>query len=213
MASVNNGILGGFSGKVGPVSGYTRYGRSIMRSASSNVTYKATPARLAQREKVKLCNTFMKAFTGSGLFSKTFPHYGHGGSGYNRAMGVLMNKAVYGTYPAFGIDYAKFLVSCGPLPEAEGAAATITPAHDIQFSWVNNSADGTAKAGDKVVLLAYFTGLQQIIFSPDAATRADGQAILTTTAMQGLTAETWMGFVSHDGRDAANSVYTGQLIC
>ena len=211
MALINNGILGSFAGKVGPVTGYTRFGKSIMRSASSNVVDKLTPARQAQREKVKMCNTFMKAFTGTGLFSKTFPYYGQGGSGYNRAMGVLLNKAVYGSFPGYHIDYAKFLISCGPLPEAEGALVTVTSVHNLQFTWINNSANGTAKANDRVVLVAYFAAAAQIIFSLDSADRAAGQAMLDTHLMQGLAAETWIGFLSDDERDAANSVYTGRL--
>ena len=211
MALINNGILGGFYGKVGPVSGYTRLGKSVMRSASSNVVDKPTPARQKQREKVKMCNIFMNAFARTGLFRKTFPYYGQGGSGYNRAMGVLLNKAVYGTFPAYHIDYAKVLISCGPLPEAEKALATATPEHNIQFTWINNSTCGSAKANDRVVLVAYFAAKQQIIFSLHAANRATGQATLVTDSMQGYAAETWIGFLSDDEKDAANSVYTGSI--
>ncbi|MEP7230005.1 MAG: DUF6266 family protein [Ginsengibacter sp.] len=212
MATINSGILGGFSGKVGTVTGYSRYGKNIMRSATSTVTDKPTPGRLAQREKVKMCNAFMKAFARTGFFSKTFPHYGQGGSGYNRAMGILLNKALYGNYPDYGIDYEKFLVSCGPLPEPSGAAANATPSHDILFTWTNNTGEGTAKAGDKAVLAAYFPALGQIVFSWQAGTRATGQGILPAQQLQGYTAETWLGFLSADEKDAANSVYTGLVI-
>jgi hypothetical protein len=212
MAQISNGILGGFEGKVGTVSGFTRYGRSYMRVAVSTVTDKATPARLAQREKLKVCNIFMKAFTGTGVFSKTFPNYGHGGSGYNRAMKVLMNKALYGTSPAHNIDYSKFLISDGPLPVAQNAEVTTNGAGNLQFTWVNNTGDGTAKASDKVILVAYFPVMNQIIFSLDAAQRSSGTALLTTSINKGLVAETWMGFLSADEKTAADSVYTGQLV-
>ena len=42
------------------------------------------------------------------------------------------------------------------------------------------------------------------------ALRKDGQAILNTQQMQGVTAETWIGFLSHDEKDASDSVYSGQ---
>ncbi|MEO8112200.1 MAG: hypothetical protein ABI594_19270 [Ginsengibacter sp.] len=92
MAQVSNGILGGFSGKVGPVSGYTRYGKNIMRSATSRVNDKETPGRMAQREKIKVCNRFMNAFTGTGFFSKTFPNYGHGGLRVQPCHGYIAEK-------------------------------------------------------------------------------------------------------------------------
>ena len=62
MAEIRNGIMGAFKGKVGPVTGYTRYGRNIMRSAHSTVNDKVTPKREAQRQKVRVCNTFINAF-------------------------------------------------------------------------------------------------------------------------------------------------------
>jgi len=72
MAEIKNGILGAFTGRVGPVSGYTRNGRNIMRSAASTVRDKATPGRLAQREKIRICNAFINAFSGTGI-QKRFP--------------------------------------------------------------------------------------------------------------------------------------------
>lgn len=212
MAQLNNGILGGFTGKVGTVSGYTRYGRDVMRSATSRVTDKPTPLRIAQREKIKVANHFMKAFTGRKIFSTTFPNYGHGGSGYNRAMGILLNKALKGAYPAYQIDYGEFLISNGPLPVARDAAVQPTPSHAIQFTWTDNSMDGTAKKTDKVVLVAYFPAENQIVFSLDAGNRAGGNAVLSAIMPAGTIAETWLGFVSEDGKLAANSVYTGQLV-
>lgn len=212
MAELNNGILGGFRGKVGTVSGYTRYGRDVMRSATSRVIDKPTPLRIAQREKIKVATHFMKAFTGRKIFSTTFPNYGHGGSGYNRAMGVLLNKALKGSYPVYHIDFSEFLISNGPLPGAANAAAQPTPAQTIQFTWTDNSQDGTAKATDKVILVTYIPAKNEIIFSLDAGQRASGNAVLSTTMLAGYVAETWIGFVSEDGRLAANSVYTGQVV-
>ena len=211
MAQISNGILGGFTGKVGTVSGYTRYGKDIMRSATSRVIDKPTALRIAQREKIKVANLFMNAFTGTKIFSTTFPNYGHGGSGYNRAMGVLLNKALKGSYPAYHIDYSEFLISNGPLPGAQDAAVQPTPAHDVQFTWTNNSQDGTAKATDKVILVAYMPAKNEIIFSLDAGLRSSCYAVLSTGKLSGYIAETWIGFVSDDERLAANSVYTGQV--
>jgi hypothetical protein len=61
-------------------------------------------------------------------------------------------------------------------------------------------------------LLAYFPTLKQIIYSIQPATRADCQAILITNLMQGHDAETSIGFLSNNEKDAANSVYTGNLV-
>ena len=72
-----------------------------------------------------------------------------------------------------------------------------------------NPGTGTAKATDKAILLAYFPALNQIIFSMQTATRADEAAVLNTGTLKGNTAHTWLGFLSSDEKDAADSVYTG----
>ncbi len=41
-----------------------------------------------QREKIKVCNEFTHAFSGTGFFNKSFPSYGHTGSGYNKSKQV-----------------------------------------------------------------------------------------------------------------------------
>ena len=50
-----------------------------------------------------------------------------------------------------------------------------------------------------------------MVYSLNSGTMADGQAILETHFMQGVAAETWIGFLSADETNAADSVYTGQL--
>lgn len=211
MAKIPNGILGAFLGKAGPVTGYMRNGQNIIRSSTSRKDGLITPKRTAQRHKMKVCCEFTRAFSGTGFFSKTFPSYGDTGSGYNRATGALMNLAVAGAYPDTHISYPDVLLSLGPLPAAENAAAAVNAAGNLFFSWTDNSGKGTAKANDQVILVAYFPELKQVIFSLQAANRADCQAVLSTGTVHGYIAQTWMGFLSADESDAANSVYTGTV--
>jgi len=211
MARIPDGILGKFLGKAGPVSGYMRNGQNILRTSSSRKDNKVTPARTAQREKIKVCNDFTKPFSGTGFFNKSFPAYGDTGTGYNRATSALMNQAVTGSYPDIIISYPLALISAGPLPSAVYSVAEVTTDGNIIFAWTDNSGTGTAKPNDKVILLAYCIATGQIIYSFGAATRADCQALLVTASLKGQAVETWMGFLSEDEKDSANSVYTGQL--
>src|SRR5258706_15231405 len=99
MAKIPNGILGVLLGKAGPVSGYMRNGQNILRTSTRRKDNKITPERTAQREKIKVCNDFTRAFTGTGFFNKSFPPYGDTGTGYNRATSAVMNLAITGSYP------------------------------------------------------------------------------------------------------------------
>jgi hypothetical protein len=104
------------------------------------------------------------------------------------------------------------LISKGPLPGAVNASATVNEEGYIVFNWEDNTGTGTAKENDKVVVVAYFPSEKKALFDTGIALRKDGQAILKTQQMQGLAAETWIGFLSHDEKDASDSVYSGQVL-
>jgi hypothetical protein len=99
MGTIINGILGSFTGTAGPVSGYMRNGKNFVRSRRRKSAAPMTPKRLAQQQKIKVCNEFTRPFCGTGFFNKTFPAYGHSGTSFNRATSAIMNLAVVGTYP------------------------------------------------------------------------------------------------------------------
>jgi hypothetical protein len=211
MAKIAEGILGAFIGRVGPVSGYRRNGQNIMRTASSGKDTKITAGRLAQREKMKVCNDFTRPFCGQGFFNRTFPSYGAAGTGYSRATSAIMNLAITGTYPATSISYPDVLISRGQLPSVQSATAMVNEEGNTVFTWTDNSEMGTAKPSDKVILVAYFPETRQVGFSIGIATRANDTAVLETKMMQGLSAETWIGFLSKDEKNASDSVYCGRI--
>jgi hypothetical protein len=212
MATIPNGILGGIQGQVGTVTGYNRYGIDVIRSAKNRGTVKPTAKRVAQRSKIPVCNAFAKAFAGKGFFTKTFPAFGHTGSGYNRAVSALMSLALVSSEDGVVISYPLVLISNGKLPPATGVAAAATSDDSIQFTWTDNTGTGTSKKNDKAVLVAYFPSTNEVIFSFDAGTRESGNAVLATPDRQGQLAETWMGFLSNQEDDAACSVYTGSVV-
>ncbi|MGN6195888.1 MAG: DUF6266 family protein [Ginsengibacter sp.] len=211
MATIINGILGSFTGTAGPVCGYIRNGKNFVRSRRKKSNLPMTPKRLAQQQKIKVCNEFTKPFCGTGFFNKTFPAYGHWGTGFNRATGALMNLAITGIYPETAIDYTQVLISKGPLPAAKDASAIRNGDGNIVFTWEDNTGTGSAKANDKVILVAYFTDTKTARFTIGTAIRKDPQAVIEMQNRQGKFAETWMGFLSNDEEHAADSVYCGKV--
>lgn len=175
MAQIPNGILGTFTGTVGNVCGYMRNGKNFIRSRRRKSSAPMTPKRLAQQQKIKVCNEFTRPFCGTGFFNKTFPAYGNSGTGFNRATSAIMNLAIIGTYPDTAIDYRQVLVSKGSLPSATNASAVVDNEDSILFTWEDNTGTGTAKHNDKAILVAYFPALNVAIFSIGNATRKDSQ--------------------------------------
>ena len=210
MAILTQGILGPVTGRTGPVVSYIRFGQNITRSLSNTDKNKIeTPARKIQREKIKVCNEFTKAFTGSGFFERSFPSQGHTGSGYNRVTSAIMNLAVV-INPEPVISWPKVLVSKGEVAPVDEAETIADGQGNLAFNWMDNAGTGNAKATDKAILVAYFPESKEAVFTFSEVTRSEGYAILETNSKKGI-AETWVGFLSADEKNAANSVYTGRV--
>lgn len=212
MANIPNGILGSPNGKTGLVADYQRNGvRGAGITTKRKDTVK-TPGRLAQREKIRLCNQFVHAFTGTGFFKRTFPAYGHSGSGLNRAMKSLMNLAITGAYPTLALSFPLVKISQGPLPAPSDTRISNGSHDQFLFSWSDNSTTGTAHPDDKAVLVAFFPEINQAVFSIGAAVRKDGNASLAFNRPGAYAAHTWMGFLNADESDASDSVWCGMVL-
>ena len=210
MAILSQGILGPVTGRTGPVVSYIRFGQNITRTVGNSKKNKIeTPARKTQREKIKVCNEFTKAFTGSGFFNKSFPASGHTGSGYNRITSAIMNLAII-TDPVTKIAWPNVLISKGPVASVEFASASVNEEGNVLFTWTNNAGTGTAKNNDKAILVAYFPGSKEAVYQFSEAKRYDGYAVLEMNSKKGV-AETWIGFLTADEKNAANSVYAGRI--
>ena len=211
MARIPSGVLGALIGKAGPISGHIRNGENIIRTAAKRKDPKITPLRTAQRQKMRICNDFTRSFAGSGFFNRTFPAYGNKGTGYNRATSALLNLAITGNCPNTALYWPGVLISKGPLPAALNANAEHDEEGNILFTWEDNSGFGTAKENDKVVVVAFFPDTMKADFQIGNALRKEGQAVLKIKDVSGPVAETWIGFLSEDERDAGDSVYGGRV--
>lgn len=210
MATLPQGILGSPIGKLGPVTGYIRNGRNVLRTSRNNGTPVTTPARVAQREKIRICNEFTRAFSGTGFFNTTFPAYGHTGNGYNRATSCMMNLALTGQYPNQKLMWEKVMIARGPLPTAEEALATSLSAGEIQFYWADNSDQGTARFDDVAILVVYSPSLKKAVFTLNSGERHDREAVLNAAPLTGQIVATWMSFLNRTG-DVADSVFCGMV--
>ena len=206
MATFTNGILGGFSGKVGNVVGGKWKGIDYMRSRSGKRTNGSSPAQLAQQAKFKLAMQFLQPFTG--LLNLTFRDYAVEMTGTNNAMRYLLNNAIDGSYPDLSINYQNVLVSRGDLPNGGTPAATAA-ATTVTFTWQDNSGTGKAQASDQAILVAYCADLKQVEWTLNTAQRGSETGALALAGFAGMEVQTWIGFLSADGRRIASSKYTG----
>jgi len=208
MGTISKGILGGFSGTVGTVVGGSWKGIDYMRSQPSKRSGSFSQAQLEQQAKFKLLIAFLETMTG--LVRISFKDFAKQMTGFNSAMSYNLKNAVTGIYPDFTIDYGLALVSRGDLPNAIAPSA-VAAANNINFSWTDNTGTGSAKATDKAILAVYCPALKTTFYTTNGANRSAGTDTINVTNFAGQTVETYIGFISEDGRSIANSIYTGEL--
>ena len=207
MAKFSQGINGPFSGKVGAVVGYTWKGIAVMRGRPSARTKPFTPKELNHQAKFRLMNKFL--IPAIGLLDETFAHLAVGMSAFNKAFSYNVKNAVTGFHPDLSIDYGMVLMSRGDLPGAESAAVSTLSPGLLQFTWTDNSGKGMAKQTDKVFVAVYQEDMAHWEYQLNIATRNQGKCELVMKNFPARPAQTFIGFIAADGKDASDSFYTG----
>lgn len=209
MGIINKGILGPISGTVGTVIGGTWKGISYLRSQPAARRTSFTSKQLEQQAKFALVIRFLESMTP--LLSVSFKDYAVKMSGFNNAMRYTLINAVMGTYPDYEIAYNMVLVSRGDLPNAMNPQAASSAVGMVNYTWQDNSGVGKALGTDKCILVVYNPDSNQCIFTTAGAQRDMGQDALPVASFSGKAVETYIGFISADGKSIASSIYTGSV--
>lgn len=209
MGTIQKGILGGFSGKVGSVVGGSWKGIDYMRSMAQRRTTTSSQRQKEQQMKFGLIARFQQPL--ANLLAISFKSYAIKMTGANSAMSYNIRNAITGLYPDFVIDYPRVLVSRGDMPNAINPVATAAAGGIVNFTWQNNAGSGKAKDTDKSILVAYCPELSQSIYTDAGAERSVESGSLDLSAFSGLKVETWVGFISDTGNITATSVFAGEV--
>ena len=209
MASFQKGILGRFSGKVGTVIGGNWKGIDYMRSKGVNGNKNPTLPQLTQQLKFKLCINFVQ--TMAGLVAISFKPFAVQKTGINSALSYTLQNTVLGVYSLFTINYPSVLVSRGDLPNALGPSVVMGAGSQLTYSWTDNSGVGNAAPNDKAILAIFCAAFNQCIYTTIGADRNAITDTINLTKFAGQVVETYIGFISANGKNVATSIYTGQV--
>ena len=209
MGTIKKGILGGFSGKVGTVVGASWRGIAYMRSLPLKVRNPRTEPQRMQRSKFALTLALLQPMT---AFLRTgWKLYAHKQSPFNAAMSYTIANAIIGTYPDYEIDPSKVLVSRGALPTVTNTFVSFDDGK-VEFQWEDNSGVNSAKPTDKALIVILNLAKGEAITDNAGAERQDCvQKVAVPAEWSGDSVETYMGFISEDGKEVANSVYLGSV--
>ncbi|MBS1563043.1 MAG: hypothetical protein JST39_01585 [Bacteroidetes bacterium] len=207
MATYQKGPLGRFSGTLGPVVGSKWKKLNVMHSQPGPRTGDPTAAQLDQQAKFGLALNFANDV--KKLIKTTIPDNDRQTS-FNTLVQQLLNEAITGSSNAYSIDYSKVTLTMGELENAYGFSVASAAAGKISWTWQTGSGvpeDPT----DRAVLVAYCEDLGRVAYKLSGAARQDTTDFLTIPLFSGKVVETWLSFISANGKEIAESVHTGQV--
>ena len=211
MGKIKQGILGGFSGKVGTVIGSFWKGKAFMRGLTQSFHDAKTQEQLEQRAKFSLMAKFVSAIQGAAKIG--FKDSENGTTAQNEAFAYNIQNAVTGSYPSYAVDYPNVAMSMGALPNVENPTATDDGSGHVEFTWNNNAGDSGAVANDEVFVVVYNHDKQKAISILAAAKRADQTYTFTTpTAWSSDTAHVYIAVKSDKDTTTSKSEYLGSVV-
>ncbi len=210
MGTFEQGYMGPFRGKLGTAVGSRWKGLYVLRSRPPRKrTGPASESQLEVQAKFLLMTKFLRPLTD--LLNQTFKKSAVNMSGANKAF-AENKKAVTGVYPDFTVDYAKVVLSTGNFDNAGGPAAKSAEAGKLVFTWTDNSkANRKTLISDLAFVAAYSEELNSWIYEPKAATRNAGTFTLDVAEFSGKPVQTYIGFMSADGKKVSTSLFTGAV--
>jgi len=208
MGTIKQGILGGFSGKVGNVVGASWKGIDYIRSLPSSVSNPRTPGQVTQRTKFSMVQSFLTSMIP--VIRVGFKKYTGKQTATNAAMSYNLKNGVIGEGSDLELDYPNLLISRGKLLPAPSPSVSIN-LNDIIVEW-DNSISGNASRTDDVILLIYNKTKGESKYDINMFIRSTGEASTAIPAnWNGDTLECYFVFVSEDGKQVSNSVYAGSV--
>lgn len=198
MAVINQGILGGFSGKVANVVGTSWKGIAVMKALPLSVANPRTAAQVAQRTKMAACVSMLQPIL-SQVIKPLNDRFAGKMSGFNYALqasiSAFNDSGALSTPANFKISRA---ANKAQLIDAIAAESKITK---VKCTWTSDAGKGYALASDKCYLVGYCKDSGTFAVS-SSAIRSAGQAYLEFPDgdfQSGDTVYIWMAFLRADG--------------
>ncbi len=212
MGKIRLGILGGFSGKVGTVIGSSWKSTDYMHALAKHVKNPNTEGQQMQRNRFRTTVNFLTSMLP--FIQVGFKQYAKKQTEFNAAVSYTLKNAIAGEYPEYTIDYEKVLVSRGKLAKVYNGQVSVIPG-EVKFTWGDNSDERNASADDIAMALVYDSETTESFFTTRGEGRRRGiptQVINIPARNVGHKIETYLSFMSADGKQVSNSVFLGELI-
>jgi len=210
MGTIRKGINGGFSGKVGNVSGMNWRGMSVVRSLPQKSNKPPTAKQLEQRLRFGCVTQFLTPVCP--LLQQYFGEPDGVRSRRNLAISYHVREAVTGTYPDLQVDYPKVVLTMGHLPGVQQPVITSLANAAFEISWLDNSAQGQARATDTLLVVLYNEAKKEFKWVNEAARGEESFVVHTDVSWSGDVVHCWLSFCALVGSRCSVGFYGGGVL-
>ena len=201
MGIIKQGILGGFSGKVGSVVGTSWKGINVMKARPLSVANPKTAAQIAQRSLIGNASKFASEILAT-IIQPLWNRFASQASGYNDF--VSANLSLFAD--ALPSVIADLEISKGKMAKTTIDAAVATGADDdVEVTWTDDSGSGFKLATDIAYVVVIDTSTSQVYGFETVATRADASVTVDMPIEGGEDYEVYLAFKRADGTVVSNT--------
>lgn len=213
MATIKQGILGGFSGRVANLVGSSWKGINVMRAVPTSVNNPRTASQISNR-------TNFKAFAQLGsecltdICKPLWDRFAKEMSGYNRF--VQVNKKIHDD--ASGAwDFSQLITSSGKLGETAISSVSFS-GNNLQVSWNTQAVGDYQQASDIAYIMVVINGntsdgiaWSRLAFNTGTVARSTGSATVALgTVGEEMQVDVYLAFRRTDGTMVGNSSHKMQ---
>ncbi|WP_316748622.1 DUF6266 family protein [Pedobacter gandavensis] len=210
MGSLQNGLFGGFNGRVGNLVGYELNGKNVIRTIGHSGK-PLSPARKINCDRMTIVNKFLRPISSFIKVGFRLKVVGTDRNFYNEAVSYNKKHAVTGVYPDAELDYPKAMLSMGTLLKAEKPSIQHVGA-EIEFSWEVPADLPWKNQKDRAMLLLYWPDQNQHTHILSGSHRKDGkQSVQIDQNLASQRVEAYISFVNEDATEISDSVYAGSI--
>ena len=210
MGKLQDGFVGGFSGRLGNVIGYNWRGRWCVRSLPADFKDARTDAQLRQRQLFSEMVRFAgraKRVLALGLEAAS-RNVGVTSSNYF----IRINKGCFAMQDGeLAVDLPELRLSDGPVAPVAFDAPQLLDEATISIDFEKNPLHRNCSQDDSVFLVAYCPEYKDFDFSDATARRRKQVVLRLNEAWVGKEVHLW-GFVVDNARRASQSIYIGSGI-
>ncbi|WP_316838869.1 DUF6266 family protein [Pedobacter gandavensis] len=210
MGSLQNGLFGGFIGRVGNLVGYMLNEKNVIRTIGHSGK-PLSPARKINCNRMKIVNDFLRPLIPFIKLGFKLKVLGTDRNYYNEAVSYNKKHAITGEYPNASMDYSKAMLSMGSLLKAENAQIQVIGT-EVEFSWDVPADLPWQNRMDRAMLLLCFPERSKESHCLSASRREDGKyRMYIPLYLLNERMEAYISFINDDGSEISDSVHAGSI--